>query len=233
MPGALVLRADQEGDDPGGVATTIAHWLRLAVSPGDIAALVEGQPCPSVLSAQDRTDGWWDTISASDRAIVDGALNGYVDYFRGAGIGQMVWARDLFFIGDDPQMAASGVIEVGGPVRNLVFGPYVTLPPGLWAATVVLAVSKDAADLSYSVEILAGAGCVCLGQGTIQPRGEGVCEVTIEFPVAESTDQPIALRVANLRNAFSGRLALAHVAVSPRLKPRTEIPAELTTALGL
>ena len=88
-------------------------------------------------------------------------------------------------------------------------------------------------EISWQFEILAGASCVCLGRATIQPRGEGVCEVTIEFSVAESTDQPIALRVANLRNAFSGRLALAHVAVSPRLKPRTEIPAELTTALGL
>jgi hypothetical protein len=233
MPGALVLRADQEGNDPIGTATAIARWLDLAVNPADIAELAEGQSGPSEPSAQDRTDSWWDTISASDRVIVDGALNGYVDYFRGAGVGQMIWARDLFFIGDDPNSAADGVIDLSGSVRNLLFGPYLTLPPGQWAATVVLAVSKDAADLSYSVEILAGAGCACLGRGTIQPRGEGICEETIEFTVDESTDQPVALRVANLRYAFSGRLALVHVAVSPRLKPRPHIPAELTRALGL
>jgi len=233
MPGALVLRADQEGNDPGGAAAAIAHWLDLAVSPADIAMLVEGQPCPSILSAQDRTDGWWDTISASDRAIVDGALNGYVDYFRDAGIGQMVWARDLFFIGDDPHMAASGVIEVGGPVRYLLFGPCMALPPGRWVATIVLAVSKEAANHSYSVEVLAGARFTFLARGVIQPRGEGLCELSIDFTVSESTDQPIEFRIANLQNAFGGRLALAHVALSPQVRARAEISAEITTALGL
>ena len=233
MPGALVLRADQEGRDPAKAASGIARWLNLAVAAADIAALVERLPHPSALAAQDQTDGWWEGISALDRAVVDGALNGYVDCFRGAGLGPMVWTRDLFFIGDDPHLAASGVIDISGPVRNLLFGPYMTLPPGQWAATVVLAVSKDAADLGYSVEILAGAGCTSLGRGTIQPRGEGLCEATVEFSIAPSTDQPIALRVANQRHAFGGRLALAHVAVSPRVKPRPDIPAELTTALGL
>jgi hypothetical protein len=233
MPGALVLRADQEGNDPGRAAAAIAHWLDLDVGPAVIAALAEGQPRPSVLSAQDRTDGWWDTISASDRAIVDGALNGYVDYFLGAGIGQMVWARDLFFIGDDPNRSASGVIDVSGPVRYLLFGPYMAVPAGQWVATIALAVSKGAENLNYSVEILAGARFTFLARGMIQPRGEGLCESSIDFTVSESTDQPIEFRIANLQNAFGGRLALAHVALAPRIRPPAEIPAELTRALGL
>jgi hypothetical protein len=233
MPGALVLRADQEGNDPGGAATAIAHWLDLAVNPADIAMLVEGQPCPSVLSAQDRTDGWWDTISASDRAIVDGALNSYVEYFRGAGIGHMIWGRDLFFVGDAPDTQANSVIDVSGPVRYLLFGPYMALPPGQWVATIVLAVSKEAANLSYSVEVLAGARFTFLARGVIQPRGQGLCELSVDFAVSESTDQPIEFRIANLQNAFGGRLALAHVALSPQVRARAEIPAEITTALGL
>jgi hypothetical protein len=102
MPGALLLRADQEGSDPVGAATAIAHWFDLAISPTDIAGVVERQSHPSALAVQNTTDGWWEGVSAADRAIVDGALNGYVDYFRGIGMSQMVWARDLFFIGDDP-----------------------------------------------------------------------------------------------------------------------------------
>ena len=119
-------------------------------------------------------------------------LNGYGDYFHGAGIGQMVWARDLFFVGDDPHISASGVVEVGGPVR-LVFGPYMALPPGHWAATIVLAVSKVAADLTIASKSLAGARLTCLGRGP-SPRGEGVCEVTIDFPVPE-------LRISRLNSA--------------------------------
>ncbi|HEV2098136.1 MAG TPA: hypothetical protein VGR45_04325, partial [Stellaceae bacterium] len=65
------------------------------------------------------------------------------------------------------------------------------------------------------------------------PRGEGLCELSIDFTVPEAADQPIEFRIANLQHAFGGRLALAHVALSPRVRARAEIPAELTEALGL
>lgn len=232
LPGALVLRADREGRDPTAAATAIAQWLNLEIGPTAIAALVQSQPDPSTMLTPRELDGWWDGIPATDRAVADGALKGYIDHFSGAGMGQIVWARDLFLIGDDPHAAATRAIDVRGPVRNLLFGPYMTLPPGVWEATIVLAVSKEAANLNYSVEVLAGPSCACLARGTIQPRGEGVCELTVEFTVAESTDQPISLRIVNLCWAFNGRLALAHVALSPRLKAPADLPAELKTALG-
>ncbi|HEV2098578.1 MAG TPA: hypothetical protein VGR45_06575, partial [Stellaceae bacterium] len=90
MPGALVLRADASADNPIGAASAIADWLDLAVSPADIAALVEMRPYPTELPAQNGSDSWWDGVSAADRAIVDGALDGYDEHFRGAGMGQMV-----------------------------------------------------------------------------------------------------------------------------------------------
>lgn len=233
MPGALVLRADQEGRDPAAAAAAIVEWLDLDVSPADIAALAAGQPDQEAFAAGDDHAAWREGISPTDRAIADGALDGYADYFGGAGMGHFVWRRDLFYLGDEPDTAADRAIDVSGPVRFLLYGPYIALPPGQWAATIVLAVSKEAADLSYGVEILAGSQFGYLARGTIQPRREGLCETIIDFAIPAALDQPIELRIANLRPAFNGRLALGHIALSPRLQPRTEMPAEMTTALGL
>jgi hypothetical protein len=233
MPEALVLRAEQEGRNPLEAATAIAHWLNIEINPAEIAALLNDRPDLNSLLLQGERGAWWTTIAATDRAVVDGALNGYIDHFSGgARMGHLVWARDLFFIGDDPYAAADRVIDVAGPVRNLLFGPYMTLPSGLWDATVVLAISKEAASVAYSVEILAGQNCICLGRETIHPHGEGICEATVDFAVRESTDQPISLRLANLSFAINGRLALLHVTVAPRLREHAAIPAEFTVALG-
>jgi hypothetical protein len=233
LPGALVLRADREGRYGMMAAVAIAEWLNLAADPAAIAAVVQALDDPATVTARKEMDVWWNGISLGDRAIVDGALAGYGEQASTGKIGQFTWARDLFFIGDAPHAAADRAIDLGGPVRNLVFGPYIALPIGLWQVTVVLAVSKQGTDLPYSVEVLAGPGCDCLARGMAEPRPEGIAEISTEFAISELTAQPISVRVANLRPVATGRLALAHVTLTPRLKPSADIPAELRTALGL
>jgi hypothetical protein len=233
MPGALVLRADREGRDPRAAATAIAQWLGIEISPVEIEVVVQGLTDPGASSAQAEFDAWWSGIPVQDRTLVDGALNGYIEYFSGGRMGVLFWERGLFFVGDDPKAAADHVLDVSGPIRYLLFGPYIAVPPGLWSATVVLAVARGAASYSYSVEICAGRSFVLLGRGTIEPGREGLCETTIDFAISEATEQPVEFRVANLQPVLAGRLALAHVTLSPRVKTRAEIPVELTEALGL
>ncbi|MBV9863127.1 MAG: hypothetical protein JO267_13385 [Alphaproteobacteria bacterium] len=234
LPNALVLRAEREGRDPAAAAAAIARWFGIEIEDAAIEAVVQGQAhaAPEAIAEQHALDLWWGNMGGADQALAEGTLNGYVDYFARGTMGPMIWTRELFFLGDEPGSAATRTVEIRGPSRTLVYGPYLTLPPGSWAATVVLAVAKGAANVNYIVEILAGERCLCLGRGTIEPRGEGLCEVTIEFGVSETTDQPIALRVINLSPASDGRLALVHVVLSPRLKARPELLVELATALG-
>jgi hypothetical protein len=233
LPGALVLRADREGRDRMMAAAAIAEWLDLAANPAAIAAAVQDLPNPTAVSARKEMEAWWKGISSGDRAIVDGALAGYNEQARSGKLGHFIWARDLFFIGDTPHAAADRAIDISGPVRNLVFGPYIALPIGQWQVTVVLAVSKQGTDLPYSVEVLAGPACDFLARGVAAPRPEGIAEITAEFAISELTAQPISVRVANLRPVMTGRLALAHVTLTPRLKPPTDIPTELRIALEL
>ena len=58
--------------------------------------------------------------------------------------------------------------------------------------------------LTTASKFLAGARFTFLARGMIQPRGEGLCELSIDFTVSEAADQPIEFRIANLQNAFGG-----------------------------
>ena len=61
-------------------------------------------------------------LDPAHREIAAGALMGYGDYFSGHGLGDIIWSRELFFVGDDPHQPASRVIDLAGGIRNLLFG---------------------------------------------------------------------------------------------------------------
>jgi hypothetical protein len=233
MPDAVVLRADQNGRDPIAAAGLIARCLGLELNAADIAACAASIPPVRADAADDASDPWWDRLETADREIAGCALTGYAEYFSGQRLGQLIWARDLFFLGDDPNQCADRVIDLAGGIRNLLFGPYIALPPGAWTSTVTLAVSREAAGMSFGVEVIAGPRCVCLCHTSIVPDERGLCQANLAFTVEASTDQPISLRVANLLPASSGRLALGQVVLNTQTGARVEIPAELSTALGL
>lgn len=233
MPGALVLRADREGRDLVAAASAIAKWFGLEVPAAELPLLLPGHPDMTAIQAERELAAWWASLSARDRTTVDGALSGYAEYFKDARIGPIFWARDLFFVGDDPTSAADRVVDLEGPSRYLFFGPYIPLPRGFWQATVSLAVSKGAANITFAIEVTAGSQFACLARTTVRPQREGVCEATLQFDVAALTDQPIELRVANLEPAFGGRLAFGEVRLLMLVKTSAEIPHELSQALGL
>ena len=228
---ALVLRAEQDGRDPLGTAEAIARHFGLDVGPAEIARSVEALAEIGMTPMPSDIDIWWDCLEGPQREIVIGALDGYIDHFAGRGLGKIIWARDLFFIGDDPYQPANRPIDITGRVRNLLFGPYVVLPPGSWVATVVLGFSKEAAEMSYGIEFIAGPRCVSLCRTTIQPQGDRVFEATVFFTVEAATDQPISLRISNERAAFEGRLVLGSVTLTQQSKGRPALPEELQTAL--
>jgi hypothetical protein len=232
MAGGLVLRAEQEGREPLGTAEAMAQHFALRVEPREIARIVDELADSGVTPIPGNFETWWNDLQEPEREIVNGALEGYTDYFAGRGLGKIGWARDLFVIGDDPQQPANRPIDITGRIRNLLFGPYMVLPPGTWTAAVVLGFSKEAAEMTYGLEFVAGARCVSLCRTTIQPDGDRVFEATASFIIDDATDQPIALRINNERAAFEGRLVLGSVILTPQPTKRPEIPHELEIALG-
>jgi hypothetical protein len=232
MPGTLVLRADPCTRDPIATAGAIADRLGFRLSAAEIAEIVASFP---VFGGDEDVglDPSWDSIDTANRDMAAGALQAYSDYFNGRGLGEITWSRELFFLGDEPDRTASQVIELEGGIRNLLFGPYIALPPGSWNATVTLAVSKEVTGMTFLVEALAGPGCLSLASTSVAPDERGVCRATLAFSIDPSTDQPLSLRVVNMQPASGGRFALGHVALSLQAAAHIEIPAELSSALGL
>lgn len=228
---ALVLRAERDGRDPLGTAEAIAQHFGLEIGPAEIAQSVEALAEIGMSPAPNDISTWWNGLEGPNREIVDGALNGYIDHFAGRGLGKIIWARDLFVIGDDPYQPATRSIDITGRIRNLLFGPYMILPPGSWAATVILGFSTEAAEMTYGIEFIAGPRCVSLCRTTIQPHGDRVFQATVIFTIEASTDQPISLRISNERAAFEGRLVLGSVTLTLQSKAYPELPLELETAL--
>jgi hypothetical protein len=228
---ALVLRAEQEGRDPLRTAQTIAQHFGLDIAPSEIAQSVAALAETGITAMPGNIDAWCDCVEAQQREFAIGALDGYIDQFAGRGMGKITWARDLFFVGDEPLKPADRPIDITGRIRNLVFGPYVILPPGSWVATVVLGFSREAADMSYAIEFIAGPRCVSLCRTTIQPQGDRVFEAAVFFTIEPTTDQPISLRISNERAALEGQFVLGSVTLTQQSKGRPEIPEELRTAL--
>jgi hypothetical protein len=231
MPGALVLTAKREGWDPVSAVAAIARHFELALDESDIAEIVSELADPGTNIERSDACVWWNSCKASERAIVDGALTAYVEHFGGGDLGPIVWGRDLFLISDNPTERAIRPIDVTGRVRCLLGGPCIVLPPGSWSASVVLGFSKEAAELSYVVDVFAVTQQ--LACTSVRPGNEGVFDVKLSFSIEESIDYPVEIRVSNERAAFDGFLVLDQVTLSRQTPARPERLADLATVLGI
>jgi hypothetical protein len=229
--GPLILNSVHDGRDSSLMAEAIARHLNLVVNQADIARIVSAL-ANSDVSPQGYRRGaeWWDGLGEAERAVANGALEAYVDYFAGGELGPITWGRELFVIGDQPNERAVRPIDVTGRARCLLYGPSIMLPPGAWTASVVLGFSKEAAELDYVMEVVAGTS---LSRINLRPGTEGVFEAKLAFSVPEATDYPIEFRLSNERAAFDGRLALGHVALARQTAAVRDKQYDFITELGM
>ena len=157
LPGALVLTADDEARDPLSIAAAIAHHFELDVSEAEIRTIICQLQREGIFPVCSADNMWWDSLAEPEQVLVNGALGAYVDYVAGRDLTSITWERDLFFIGDQPEIRAARPIDVTGRARCLIYGPYIMLPPGSWSARVVLGFSSEAAAMTYVVEAFAGS----------------------------------------------------------------------------
>jgi hypothetical protein len=121
------------------------------------------------------------------------------------------------FFTDDGK-PADGAIDITGHRRFLIYGPFITLPPGQWIAEVLLAFSQEATDMDFVVDANAGSQLAFVN---IRPRKDGILPVTFSFEIGEANDSPLEIRVLNERAAFDGKLAVVQV----RLDAQQRIPS--------
>jgi len=228
-PHALVLTPG-DAQDVLAVAAAIVQHFQIPIDPSEFSALVDQPPGAELEEADGGS--WWGQLSERERSIINGALEPYISDFQGRGLDRVTWEPELFYTTAEPPGAtlvpANGPIDITGRVRFLIFGPFITLPPGQWLVDVVLGFSAEAAGMSFIVEVFAGTQ---LASTRIEVVGEQVVEVRLNVTIGNLVDQSVEIRVFNERAAFDGRLILGYVSMTPQASLPEETRERLANVL--
>jgi hypothetical protein len=202
--------------------------LGLPASPADIENIAAEFGAARLQSDEDQGGVSPAQLTEHTLAVINGALAPYIEYFMGAALGHITWARDLFL--EEHHQPAIRPIDISGKIRYLIYGPYIALPPGNWVAEMVLGFSEDAIDMSFLIEVWAGSKLSAVG---VHPSGPGLAQINISFALEESNDNLVEIRVMNERAAIYGRMALGQATLTLLQNVSPAVVDALTTELGL
>ena len=153
---------------------------------------------------------WWETLGERERALAEGAISPLI---RGGELGTIVWEPELFFLVDAPGSSLGNrAIDLTGNARFLIFGPYINLPPGLWAAKIALGLWVEPADVSFIVEIVTQSQQLTYAR--LEPAAERIIEVDLSFTI-DAVEQLVEIRILSERSASAARIAFGYAALSP------------------
>jgi hypothetical protein len=126
------------------------------------------------------------------------------------------WPAEVF-VSAEPSFAC-GAVDITGPARNLTFGPYVCLTPGVWEAELLFDVCPDAARYDYVVDFGVGADYASL---VTRPAGPGLQAISLRHAFRTAALAEIRLHLG--RPAFHGELRLrgARLTLLERVGPGT------------
>ena len=119
------------------------------------------------------------------------------------------WDRELFKWGDHPEQVCPAVMDITGAHRILAFGPYATLAPGTWRASVVFDVEDEAAKRFYRIDFGADSGFDYID---FRPAKAGRHTVTLTHTFPHSELAWVRLAVGA---AFHGQLAFLGAEIEP------------------
>lgn len=117
----------------------------------------------------------------------------------------VTWPWQMLYSGDTLSSLTTSIIDITGPARILLYGPYLCLPAGHWTVSIVIAFSADAMDTPLLVGLYAAE--IPLGEVSVRACAAGW--FTVDFPVeVHDPTQPIELRIATLEGAIEGEIAV-------------------------
>lgn len=177
LPGAIVVTADDARKD------SVSFWPGLSVVP---------PPSSSVKLGSDEESAWAQAMS-----LYRGGLPACGSKVR--------WEPPIFRF-DQAGAELRGApweLDVVGPARHLVYGPYFTLTPGRWRGSLRFAVDDHAAQLRYRVE---WGGLSDHATETFTPGRSGVFELALECNLADPV--PVELRIIQAQGSLGGTFEL-------------------------
>ncbi|HTV33970.1 MAG TPA: hypothetical protein VME69_12855 [Methylocella sp.] len=125
---------------------------------------------------------------------------------------EMTWPTGLFLDGTRAGKKITGPIDLLGPSRYLVYGPYMHLPAGDWRVIVVIEVSGNASGNRLFADV--ASACVPVTGVTTSLPKTGLFEFEMQFRIDDPV-HPIEVRLRILEGAIEGRLWLRQVIFHP------------------
>lgn len=142
---------------------------------------------------------------------VDTVAANYADLAAGRPPVAIEWPASIFSDGDAAGEPLGGPCEMIGPARTMVYGPYLHLPGGDWAATIVMEVVGNESGNRLRVEVVNGVDVLTAASADMPAFGH--YSFTLSFTMIEPTE-PVELRFQIESGAIEGRLLLHRVVMA-------------------
>lgn len=163
-------------------------------------------------------------LSASELNMLKPMLPRYNAILNGAPIQEVVWNTECFFYLNQTTQYQGHAIDMIGPARYLVYGPYMHLPAGVWEAELSFTISENHSQNNIAVD----AHVALNGEFFSNPRLEfdlpvdGTYSLKIKFEVPDFRVYN-DIRISLVRGAIEGQFVLHSVVLRLMQDPRMQI----------
>jgi hypothetical protein len=113
------------------------------------------------------------------------------DFLHSGGRVEVTWPGRLFLLGDFPDTWMQGPIDISGPARCLLYGPYLHLPAGHWNVQLVIGVAGHDGRQAFVVEVVCAE---VVAKGSFSIEGSGLFEIEMDF-VHRDPNTPLEIRL--------------------------------------
>lgn len=133
----------------------------------------------------------------------------YLPISEGRSAESMLWPREAFFDPTAENRIVLPNVDLIGPSRALLYGPYLHLPRGLWRALFGIEVS-DASSNALTVDVALNGAPIKIGR--INLPGRGRFEFSLDFEIEEPRHF-VEFRIVLLNGAIEGKVSLSGVSL--------------------
>ena len=150
-------------------------------------------------------------LPAHEQPLVHGVLEPAFHFAATSERLPLTWPRACLLSGDRPDQPAPAVLDLTGPARVIVYGPYFHIPPGHWIAQARFAFSPFARGARIALEF---HGASCLARCSFQAERAGIFRIDLPFHVSSDFDI-IELRLVLEHGAIEGHVGLDDIHLIP------------------
>lgn len=201
---------------------TVADFFAIEISDAQIEALFNSllhPPASPDISLEDLYVRNWpaatplpDQAPTGPFAMFSSLLDQMRRRLTGAAYDAIDWPISMFINTACPDQPFDGSVDLTGPARCVIYGPYLCLPIGRWSLNATIDVCDNFSGNQLSVDVFQGA---VLAHKTFTLPSEGHFLLTARFAVTEPR-KAIELRFMLLQGAIEGKITLRRVTISPQ-----------------